>query len=71
MNWKNLLWIIPLTFVLGILVCTAITMEDNENLRDIAFTCYCELYPINSTYCELQTQFKDDLIKTGVIDGIR
>jgi len=46
-------------------------MEDNENLRDIAFTCYCELYPINSTYCELQTQFKDDLIKTGVIDGIR
>lgn len=66
MNYKHLIWIIPLTIFIGMLIGVALTQESNDKLSDIAFTCLCEQYKLNNTYClnqELEQQKIRDLFK--------
>jgi hypothetical protein len=53
---------IPLSFIIGMLVMATITMESNDKLSDIAFTCLCEHYELNNTYC-LTQQLEQDKIR--------
>ena len=44
MNYKHLFWIVPLTFIVGVLFYAYLTMSSDRLLFDAMHTCYCELY---------------------------
>jgi hypothetical protein len=67
MNWKHLLWIIPLVFFISAFLVSLVFIENNENLAKIAFSCYCDAYPINTTYCMEVRAYRENLVDAGLL----
>jgi len=52
MNWKHLLWIIPITFLIGVLFYAYLQMHSDRMLFSAMHSCYCELYNMtNNSNC--------------------
>ena len=66
MNKLNLFWIIPLSFIIGMLFYAVMENEETNLQFNAMMECYCELYPqINNSYCVGSRLFINQLKSLG------
>ena len=47
MNWKHLIWIVPLSIFIGMVIYSMMTQQEYAMIMDGWLTCISELYSLN------------------------